>query len=91
MKVTIELRHGPNHNQVFGPDVLDKQIEVLERHARGEYECGDSVLMLDTASILRAIQRGMSGVRRVFRDDEAAAEDVRASRLSPRAADGRVR
>lgn len=60
MKVTIELRYGPSHDSVFRAQDLDDQIGLLQKLAKGYRPSGaDAVKLLDTASILRAIQQAI--------------------------------
>jgi len=62
MKVTIELLYGPHGNDIVTASQLDDQVLLLKRLATGARPCAaDAVKLIDTASILRSIQRALGG------------------------------
>lgn len=57
MKVTFELRAGPEHREPTKNDI-DKNIRALKRAiARADLSASDQVSMHDTLSILEGIRR----------------------------------
>jgi len=56
MRVCIEIRHGPNHDYYVSKAEIQKNIDALER-AADKANAPDSMLIMDTISILQGIQR----------------------------------
>ena len=57
MKVTIDLRYGPHAREDVTAADLEHNIAALERAVSGKQRASDGAALLDTVSILRAIQR----------------------------------
>jgi hypothetical protein len=57
MFVVIEIRYGRKKEDYFGPEALDDNIEALQRCADGKPLAGDFVVIQDTISMLRGVQR----------------------------------
>lgn len=59
MKVTIELKAGPRPYKDPTPMDVQKNIDALQRYIHNKQTCCDDLLLIDTISILEAIQREM--------------------------------
>lgn len=57
MQVTIEISTGQNHSRYVTPADIQKNIDALQRAFDRTPKVEGSILLLDTMSILRGIQR----------------------------------
>jgi len=57
MKVVIELRTGPYHNKSVTKEDIQRNIDVLEKVISEPRTALDTILLLDTKSILDMIQQ----------------------------------
>lgn len=59
MEVTIELKAGPKPYKDPTPMDVQRNIDALRRYIDNKQTCSDDLLLIDTISILEAIQREM--------------------------------
>ena len=61
MKVTIELKTGPKPYKDPTPMDVQKNIDAIRRYIDNKQTCSDDLLLIDTISILEAIQKQLRG------------------------------
>jgi hypothetical protein len=63
MRIEIELAYGPDHRECLTPEDMDGNIEAQIR-AISKANPADTVVLQDTLSILRGIQKALYKVTR---------------------------